>query len=483
MGGMAFGAPVQTWLVRLTARRYRRILVAGLATLLVSAAFLALIAMTRWRQQRALESDTNTVVSQAGQQLLRALESRRSTLTFIRDTLNRSADLTELQLRALGASATEHTRHLLGTGLTREETAPIWWHGPEQLTARQLGQLNRVIIKRRFMRGVWHVPSTFAVTTDGDRALLVMLAPLRNPAYHYSAVTGVFDLKPLLEDFVSSRLLQHHPVQILEGETLLYRSSDWASPRRPDAHPIIVEEAIAVDATRWTLQMQPGSTRVAQALSWFNLLVIGLSIIAGGGLTIIVWILAIRTWILQRAVTRRTAALRRTSERLRQLATTDELTGLHNRRFFLNRWNWEHDRATRYQRPLACLMVDVNGFKQVNDALGHQVGDLVLKDVAKELRAALRQSDILARFGGDEFVIALPETSMAQAESVADKLRKVSIPVPNTSSRRVPPVSLSVGISRVEPSTEDPLKTLQAADQSLYADKDKRHPKASETRR
>ncbi len=478
---MAFGARVQTSLVRLTARRYRRILVAGLVTLLVSAAFLALIAVTRGREQRALESDTDTIVSQASQQLLRALESRRGTLTFIRDTLNRSADLTDSQLRALGASATEHTRHLLGTGLTREDAAPIWWYGPERLAARDLGQLNRAIMKRRLVRGVWRVPSTFAATTDSGRTLLVMLVPLRSQASHDSAVTGVFDLKPLLEDFVSSQLLQHHPVQILQSETLLYRSSDWALMQRPEDHPIIVEAAVTIDATRWTLQMQPGTTRVAQALSWFNLLVIGLSIIAGVGLTIIVWILAIRTWILQRAVTRRTAALRRTSERLRQLATTDELTGLHNRRFFLDRWSWEHDRATRYQRPLACLMIDVNGFKQVNDTLGHQVGDLVLKDVAKELRAALRQSDILARFGGDEFIIALPETSMAQAESVAEKLRKVSIPVPKSASRQVPPVSLSVGISRVESKNKDPLETLQAADQSLYADK--RLAKASETRR
>lgn len=480
---MVLGAHVRTWVVRLAANRYRRILVAGLVTLLVSGAFLALIALTQRREQRALESDTDTIVSQGAQQLLRAIESRRGTLTFIRDTLNRSADLTGSQLRALGQSATEHTRHLLGTGLTREHAPPIWWYGPAPLTARQASQLNHAIIKRQSLRGVWHVPSTFSVTTDADRPFLVMLVPLRNPVYRHCAVTGVFDLKPLLEDFVSSRLLQHHPVQVLEGDTLLYRSSDWAAPRRPDDRQIIVEETITADATRWTLQMQPGSTRVAQTLSWFNLLVVGLSIIAGGGLTVIVWILAIRTWILQRAVTRRTAALRRTSERLRQLATTDELTGLHNRRFFLNRWNWEHDRAKRYQRPLACLMIDVNGFKQVNDTLGHQIGDLVLKDVAKELRAALRQSDILARFGGDEFVIALPETSMAQAELVADKLRKVSIPVSSTNARRVPPVSLSVGISRVEPSNEDPLKTLQAADQSLYADKDRRHPKASETRR
>ena len=239
---------------------------------------------------------------------------------------------------------------------------------------------------------------------------------------------------------------------------------------------------MAVDSARWTLQMQPGSTRVVLALSWFNVLLISLSLIAGLGVTIVVWLLAARTWLLQRAVTRRTAALRRTLKRLRQMAVTDELTGLYNRRFFLDRWAWECERAKRYQRPLACLMIDVNGFKQVNDQLGHPVGDLVLKHVAQELKTALRHADILARFGGDEFVIALPEKSLELAEAVADKLRRVSIAVPGGTARRLPPVSLSVGLSRVEQDDDSPQQILQAADQSLYASKRHRKPSAATPR-
>lgn len=476
---MVLGDGLQTWIVRLTARRYRRIFIAGLVTALVSAAFLALITLTRHHEHKALESDTNTVVSQTAQQLVRALDSRRGTLTFLRDTLNRSADLSSSQLRALGASATEHTRHLLGIGLSRANASATWWFGPEHLSVKQTSQLNRALTKRQSIRGVWRNPSTFIVATTTDRPLLVMLEPLRASAKPPSAVTGAFDLAPLLEDFVASRVSQPHPVRILQGQTVLYRSPSWRAPEPSGEQPIVVTASVSKDAARWTLQMQPGTTRTAQTLSRFNMLVLGLSVLAGIGVTIIVWILAVRTWILQRAVARRTAALRRTSERLRQLATTDELTGLHNRRFFLNRWHWEYDRARRYQRPLACLMIDVNGFKQVNDALGHQAGDTVLKQVADELRAALRQSDILARFGGDEFVIALPETSMAQAESVAEKLRQVSIAVGAGSPRRIPPVSLSVGISRVEPGSRNSLETLQAADRSLYSykrDRKTAHP-------
>ena len=238
-----------------------------------------------------------------------------------------------------------------------------------------------------------------------------------------------------------------------------------------------------IDAERWTIRMQPGVTHVVRALSWYNVLIVGLSVVAGIFLTIIVWILATRTLILERAVQRRTAALRRTSKRLRQLATTDELTGLYNRRFFLDRWSWECDRATRYRRPLACLMVDVNGFKQVNDRLGHHAGDLVLKDVAEELRAALRQSDILARFGGDEFIVALPETSIEQAEAVAEKLRQVAIHAGNgDDQRRSPAVRLSVGVSQVTSGKQAPDEIIQAADQALYSTKRQSKAKTARAR-
>jgi diguanylate cyclase (GGDEF)-like protein len=149
------------------------------------------------------------------------------------------------------------------------------------------------------------------------------------------------------------------------------------------------------------------------------------------------------------------------------MAITDELTGLYNRRYFLTRWDWEYERAKRYQRPLACLMIDVNGFKQVNDQLGHQTGDLVLKRVAQELKEVLRQSDILARLGGDEFVIALPETDSVQATSVAEKLRRVNVRIPEGKTRGLSSVSLSVGMSRIG-DEESPQDLLAAADQSLY---------------
>jgi diguanylate cyclase (GGDEF)-like protein len=438
-------------------------------TLLVSGVLLGLIGFSEWRKHRALTSDTQAALSQTHDQLVRAITSRRGTLTFIRDTLNRRADLTLPQLQALGASATQHTRHLLGTGLTRASGPAIWWSVPTGVPRRDLAELGRAIAQRAQMRGVWRVPSTFVATTTGHRLFLVMFEPLKTPAYRHSAIVGIFDLRPLLEDFFASGLVSRHPAQLLDGATMLYRSAHWPSAGDDAKPPIIVERPLVMDAARWTIQMQPGATGVVQTLSWLGVLLVVLSIVAGLSVTVVVWILAARTWILQRAVQRRTAALRRTSQRLRQLAITDELTGLYNRRFFLDRWTWECGRAKRYRRPLACLMVDVNGFKQVNDRLGHLAGDLILQHVAKELQAALRHADILARFGGDEFIIALPETSPAQAELVAEKLRQVRIEVPGIEGRHLPPIQLSVGLSRVEGNEMTPHEAIQAADASLYS--------------
>lgn len=466
---MADGAHAQRLPVRLTTGRARRVLVASAVTLLTSALLLGLIGLIRWRGHQALQSDTHALMAQTAQQLVRSLQSRRGTLTFLRDTLKRRDDLSSPQLAAMGASAVEHTRHLLGVGLIEAASSPTWWSSPQGLSRADLAQLNRAIVQRTQLRGIWRVPSTFATTTASNRVLLVMLEPLRGRTPP-SAIMGVFDVKPLLEDFFTAGPAQRHPVQLLDQETLLYRSSGW-KPATDDPGWIIEEQPVAVDAARWTLQMQPGATRVAQTLSSFNVLLTALSVLAGLGVITIVWILAARTWILQRAVTRRTAALRRTLRRVRQLAITDELTGLYNRRFFLNRWVWECDRAKRYQRPLACLMIDVNGFKQVNDRLGHHAGDLVLQHVAQELKTLLRQSDIMARFGGDEFIVALPETSLEQATSVAEKLRQVKIQTPDGASHDVEAVTLSVGVSRIEDEDETPQQILDAADESLYTNK------------
>lgn len=110
-------------------------------------------------------------------------------------------------------------------------------------------------------------------------------------------------------------------------------------------------------------------------------------------------------------------------QEVQRLAITDALTGLYNRRFFFERAVQELDRSRRYRHPLAMIMMDLDHFKKVNDKFGHPAGDLVLATIAQIARKQLRQSDIAARFGGEEFIFLLPETTPQQAEQIADRLR------------------------------------------------------------
>jgi two-component system cell cycle response regulator len=109
--------------------------------------------------------------------------------------------------------------------------------------------------------------------------------------------------------------------------------------------------------------------------------------------------------------------------RLEQLAQTDPLTQLLNRRALTERITAEMERALRYDSTLALLMIDLDHFKRVNDTYGHLVGDDVLRDVAQLLSETIRGSDIVARYGGEEFLMLLPETDDPGAETFAERIR------------------------------------------------------------
>ncbi len=454
--------------LHLNSHRYRRILIACLATLFISAGVLGVGAFARWQTAHAVKSDTQVVLQQAVDQLRRALESRRGTLTLLRDTLDRVPQLTLEEQTALSKSAVAHTRHLLGLGLIGADTPLAWWHAPSPVTAAERAWLTRAILQRLRTQNIWRVPTTFSATSSSPRTFLIMLEPLKAPANATRAVVGIFDVAPLLQDFFELTLQQPYPIEVLDDAQPLYRSPRWQPTAETNTRQIVQSRTLQLDGLRWSLHMQPGTTRAAQTLSWMQILSLVISVLAGLATIGMIWLLAMRTWILQRAVTRRTAALRRTTERLRQLATTDELTGLYNRRFFLERWQWEYERATRYDRPLGCLMIDVDQFKRINDILGHHTGDLVLKHVAQELKRQLRQSDFLARLGGHEFVVALPETSLEHASAVAEKLRELILQGPWTTHQHVGPVRLSVGVSHVH-LADSAQHILQHADANLYA--------------
>ncbi|MDB4987602.1 MAG: multi-sensor signal transduction histidine kinase [Myxococcaceae bacterium] len=168
--------------------------------------------------------------------------------------------------------------------------------------------------------------------------------------------------------------------------------------------------------------------------------------------------------------------LARSNEELERLATTDSLTGLHNRRAWLERAESELANATRYKTPLSVLMVDADHFKRINDVHGHQIGDLALCAMAQCLSRQLRQGDFLARYGGEEFCILLPRTGAEAAMVVAQRCCAAmrELEVLGSSGVRVE-VRCSVGVAELGSALRTTRELLRAADAALYAAKTERN--------
>ncbi|ROR34983.1 GGDEF domain-containing protein [Inmirania thermothiophila] len=164
-------------------------------------------------------------------------------------------------------------------------------------------------------------------------------------------------------------------------------------------------------------------------------------------------------------------------ERLRRASITDPLTGVPNRRYFEQRLREELERARRAGTPLGCAFIDIDRFKAINDGHGHEVGDHVLRAVARVVDAGLRACDVLARYGGEEFVALLPGSGLEEALAIAERVRAAvaASPVRPCAGTAVP-VTVSVGVSalaRVPPGDVAAAgeALTRAADRGLYAAK------------
>jgi diguanylate cyclase (GGDEF)-like protein len=151
----------------------------------------------------------------------------------------------------------------------------------------------------------------------------------------------------------------------------------------------------------------------------------------------------------------------------RLLADLDSLTGLHNRRYFHETLAREVDRAQRYQRRLSLVIVDVDGFKEINDRIGHLAGDAVLAEIADRIKQVVRSADVPCRVGGDEFAVIVPEVEVGQARQLVGRIQRAVSAQPIARAGRV---RVSAGVADLRPN-DSPTSLFERGDESLYATK------------
>ncbi len=162
-------------------------------------------------------------------------------------------------------------------------------------------------------------------------------------------------------------------------------------------------------------------------------------------------------------------SIQRANERLEYLADTDGLTGLYNHRYFRERLESEFERARRYALPLACMIMDIDSFKNVNDTFGHLQGDCILRGIAAVAQKNARKSDFVARYGGEEFVLIMPQTGHEGAKALAERIRRE---VAETAYDGIPQeytITVSIGVAILDIETMlDCEALIRAADTALY---------------
>jgi diguanylate cyclase (GGDEF)-like protein/PAS domain S-box-containing protein len=154
-----------------------------------------------------------------------------------------------------------------------------------------------------------------------------------------------------------------------------------------------------------------------------------------------------------------------------RLATIDTLTGVYNRGHFFAIAHREFERARRYDSALSVIMFDVDYFKKINDTYGHSIGDQVLRSLAQSCHSQLREVDVLGRYGGEEFAILLPETTLFEAEQVAERLRSIIDQAPISTKLILVKATISLGVAAYDQDCIDLDQLLDRADQACYESK------------
>jgi len=225
----------------------------------------------------------------------------------------------------------------------------------------------------------------------------------------------------------------------------------------------------AVSVALFGLRFEPGTTMPVTALS-MACLTGYLLMFARGAYTRAVTLSETRHKLRQseQALQRQLEAVQALQAQLSEQANRDPLTGLYNRRYLNDAVQREFDGGSQAGKPVAVLLIDIDHFKQINDRYGHSAGDQVLQDVAKLLQQGVRPNDVVCRYGGEEFLILLPELDSDAAQSRAEWCR-AQVSMPGAVNAAVgEPVTLSIGVACTAGMVVSPQRLIDQADEALY---------------
>jgi len=302
------------------------------------------------------------------------------------------------------------------------------------------------------MRDPGHLGPAASVRLAGSVAVLLLLAAVRRawrPSFRVQALV-MYCAIYALQAAVGIALGADSPLQ-MPGLLIVMFFGVIALPRAGDS---LVNVALAALSLPLVLPRQPHAADVVYGLAHFATVVA------------LVW----AACALLERLSAQSFAYR---ERLQHEASTDALTGLHNRREFESGMVREMERARRMQVPLSLAIIDIDFFKRINDQHGHDVGDIVLREVARVLQACIRKSDLLARIGGEEFALVMLGTQPPGAWVVLERLRAAVAALRIPAGAQQIGCTISIGITdRVETDVDWPM-LYKRADQALYDAKER----------